>query len=70
MKVKVINILKYLAFIIIPVLSVLLCMAFRLAQGEKTEEIVFGIMLGIVLDFIYSIVLLFINRKSNSDKHK
>ena len=40
-------------------------MAFRIAQGEKTEEILFGIMPGIVLDFMYSIVLLFMNRKPN-----
>ena len=40
-------------------------MAFRTAQGEKAEEILFGIMLGIVLDFMYSIVLLFMNRKPN-----
>lgn len=65
MKLKIINVLKYLLFIIIPCFSVILCMAFRIAQGEKTEEIVFGIMLGIVLDFMYSIVLLFMNRKSN-----
>ena len=40
-------------------------MAFRLAQGEKTEEIVFGVMLGIVLDFIYAIGLLFVNGKND-----
>ena len=66
MKKNILNILKCLSFIIIPVLSVFLCMLFRIAQGEKNEEIVFGIMLGIVLDFIYSIVLLFINKKSNN----
>ena len=47
------------------IFSVILCMAFRIAQGEKAEEILFGIMLGIVLDFMYSIVLLFMNRKPN-----
>jgi hypothetical protein len=41
-------------------------MVFRIAQREKNEEIVFGIMLGIALDFIYSIVLLFINKKFNN----
>ena len=66
MKKNILNILKYLSFIIIPFLSVFLCMVFRIAQGEKNEEIVFGIMLGIVLDFICSIVLLFINKKSNN----
>ena len=62
MKKNIINILKYLLFVVIPVFSVLLCMVFRIAQGERTEEIVFGIMLGIVLDFIYSIVLLITNK--------
>ena len=65
MKLKIINIFKYLLFIIIPFLSVVLCVVFRIAQGEKTEEIVFGVMLGIVLDFIYSIVLLLADRKYN-----
>jgi len=65
MKLKIINSLKYLLFIIVPIFSVILCMAFKIAQGEKTEEIVFGVMLGIVLDFIYAILLMFINRKSN-----
>jgi len=65
MKVRIKNVLKYLWFIIIPILSVLICMALKIAQGEKTEEIVFGVMLGIVLDFFFSVVLLFMNRKSN-----
>lgn len=34
------NILKYLLLIIIPIISVLLCMVFRLAQGEKNKGIV------------------------------
>lgn len=65
MKMKVRNILKYLLLIIIPIISVVLCMVFRLAQGERIEELVFGVMLGILLDFIYSIVLLFVSRISN-----
>lgn len=65
MKSTIINIMKYLMFIIIPFLSVILCMTFRIAQGEKTEEIVFGIMVGIVLNLIYSIVFLLVDRKSN-----
>ena len=66
MRKNIINILKYLMFVIIPILSVFLCMAFKISQGEMNEEIVFGIMLGIVLDFIYSIILLIINKKSNN----
>ena len=65
MKMKVRNILKYLLLIIIPIISVVLCIVFRLAQGERIEELVFGVMLGILLDFIYSIVLLFVSRISN-----
>ena len=53
MKKKIICILKYLSFILIPFLSVFLCVFLSIAQGEKNEEIVFGIMLGILLDFIY-----------------
>ena len=62
MKQNMINILKYLMFIIIPFISVLLCIAFKIAQGEINEEIIFGVMLGIVLDFIYSIILLIVNK--------
>lgn len=65
MKEKVIITLRYVLFIIIPVLSVGFCMLFKIAQGEKSEEIVFGVMVGIALDFIYSIFLLLLSRKSN-----
>ncbi|MBR4049367.1 MAG: hypothetical protein IKK09_02605 [Clostridia bacterium] len=64
------NILKYLLFIIIPAVSVLLCVTFELAQGERIEEIIFGIMSGIVLDLIYLIVLLLMNKKSVYNKNK
>ena len=46
------KIIKYLMFVIIPSLSVFICRVFKVAQGEKVEEIVFGIMVGIVLDLI------------------
>lgn len=58
MKRKIVNFLKYSVLLLIPIISVLLCMAFRLAQGEKNEEIVFGVMVGIAIDLIYSIILL------------
>lgn len=61
---KFLNIIKYLAFAIIPMISVSMCRIFKLAQGEKNEEIVIGIFFGIVLDFIYSICLCFINENS------
>ena len=51
-------------FLIIPVVSVLICVLLRLAQGEKTEEVVFGIMLGLAFDFIYLIVLLIFKKKA------
>ena len=54
----------HLMFLIIPVVSVLICVLLRLAQGEKTEEVVFGIMLGLVFDFIYLIVLLIFKKKA------
>ncbi len=64
MKRKITNTLKYLMFVFIPFLSVMLCLGFRLAQGERNEEIVFGIMVGIVLDLIYAVILLIVNKKS------
>ena len=62
------KILKYLMFIILPALSVLFCLLFRVAQGERIEEIVFGLFLGIVFDFIYLIILLIIKRISKCKK--
>lgn len=56
------KILKYLMFIVLPVFSVIFCLFFKVAQGEITEEIVFGIFSGIVLDLIYLILLLIIKR--------
>lgn len=56
--------IRHLMFLIIPVVSVLICVLLRLAQGEKTEEVVFGIMLGLVFDFIYLIVLLIFKKKA------
>ena len=63
MKLK--NAFKYLMFLIIPALSVILCMTFRIAQGEKAEEIALGVMIGIVLNLIYAIVLLAAERKTD-----
>lgn len=68
MKIKTIKILKYSLFAIIPIISVVLCLKFNIAQGEKNEEIVVGVLLGIVLDFIYSIYLLITNKISNIKK--
>ena len=62
MKSKLINILQNLMFVIIPILSVLVCIALKIAQGEKNEEIAFGILVGLVLDLIYFIILLLENK--------
>lgn len=59
------KVIRYLMFLIIPLVSVLVCVLFRLAQGEKTEEVVFGIMLGVVLDLIYLIALLIIKKRAS-----
>lgn len=48
--------LKYLFYIVIPIIAVFLCMILKVAQGEKNEEIIFGIMLGIFLDIIFYII--------------
>lgn len=55
---------KYLMFLIIPAISTALCVIFRIAQGERTEEIAVGVMIGIVLNLIYAIVLLVAERKT------
>ena len=57
------SIIKYLMFIIIPAVCVLVNVLFETAQGETTEEVGFGILLGIVLDFIYSLILIFSAKK-------
>ena len=49
------NYLKYLFYIIIPIIVVFLCRILEVAQGEKNEEIIFGIMLGIFLDIIFCV---------------
>ena len=59
------KVIRYLMFLIIPLVSVLVCVLFRLAQGEKTEEVVFGTMLGVVLDLIYLVALLIIKKKAS-----
>ena len=64
------KIIKYLMFVIIPSLSVLICLIFKFAQGEKVEEIVFGILLGIVLDLVYLIILLITKRKTSHKQSK
>lgn len=64
------KIIKYLMFVIIPLLSVFICLVFKVAQGEKVEEIAGGIIIGLVLDLIYLIILLLRKRKVNHNKSK
>ena len=45
-------------FVLIPFLAILVCRVLRIAQGEKNEEIIFGIMAGFFLDVIYGVVLI------------
>ncbi len=47
---------KYLFYIVIPIIAVFLCRILKVAQGEKNEEVIFGIMLGIFLDIIFYII--------------
>lgn len=68
MKLKIMNVLKYLAFVLFPILSVFLCLALGVAQGERNEEIVFGVLLGIALDLIYSLFLFMISKNQKGTK--
>lgn len=55
-------------YLVIPIISVCLCRLFRLAQGEKNEEIIFGIMVDVVLDLILCAAhLIIVKIKSKSD---
>ncbi len=65
MKQKIIDILKFLSFILIPAASVFLCLMFRIAQGEQNEEIVIGIMVGLVLDVIYALLFIWDKKSAN-----
>ena len=62
--------LKYLIYIVIPIIAVFLCRVLKLAQGEKIEEIIGGIMLGIFLDIILCIIdiILCVINKSKTKK--
>lgn len=68
MKTKILKVLVCLLFIIIPTFSVFLCRAFRLAQGEKNEEIVIGIIIGIAIDLVYSFILFLVSKKSTRNQ--
>ncbi|MBQ3528136.1 MAG: hypothetical protein IJA52_06250 [Clostridia bacterium] len=48
-------------YFIIPALCIACFLLFEAAQGEKLEEILGGLLIGIALDFIYSLILLLIH---------
>ncbi len=56
------NLIKCAMFIIIPTVSVLLNILLETAQGETTEEVGFGILLGLVLDLIYAFILICLSK--------
>ena len=62
--------LKYLIYIVIPIIAVFLCRVLKLAQGEKVEEIIGGIMLGIFLDIILCIIDIILCVINNSKTKK
>ena len=62
MKQNVSSFSKKELYIVIPIITVFLCRLLKVAQGEKNEEIVFGIMLGILLDIIFFIIQKIRNR--------
>ena len=45
--------LKQLIYVVIPIITVFVCRLLKVAQGEKNEEFVFGIMIGILFDIIF-----------------
>ena len=54
-----------IVYIVIPIISVCLCRLLRIAQGEKNEEIAFGIMLGLALDLILCAALWIFSKRKN-----
>lgn len=48
--------LKICFYSAIPFITVLIFRLFKLAQGEKLEEIICGIFVGILIDFIVFII--------------
>lgn len=52
-----------LPFPLLPALCAFTSLLLRLAQGEKAEELAFGVMVGILLDLIYGAVLLWLTRQ-------
>lgn len=55
MKEKWVNLL-YLMYLIIPFVTVLICRLLKFAQGEKNEEIVIGVFIGVIIDLFLAVV--------------
>ena len=53
---------RIIFYIAIPIIAVLICRFFKVAQGEKNEEVIFGIMIGILIDLIAAIILSMVDR--------
>ena len=65
MESKLLNTARSLPFLIVPIVSIFSCLVFNVAQGEKSEELVIGIFLGIILDFIYAMFLLALKKATS-----
>lgn len=55
--------LLYLIYPLIPIVTVSISRLLRLAQGEKNEEIVIGVFIGVIIDLLLAIVHAFIRQK-------
>lgn len=56
--------LLYLIYPLIPIVTVSISRLLRLAQGEKNEEIVIGVFIGVIIDLLLAIVHAFIRQKN------
>ncbi len=62
------KILTYAVYILVPVLTVWYGLATMTIYDEKPETAVAYLLIGLLFDFLYSIALLIINRKSKVDR--
>ena len=60
--------LNFLIYIFILIIVVIICRTLKIAHGEANEEIVIGIMLGILFDFIYATLIYFISKGKNKNE--
>ena len=62
MKKSIFKKIEWFIYILIPFITICLFRILKVAQGEKNEEIVVGIMIGILIDVIYAIFNYFISK--------